>query len=141
MRKVVKQAKSEITIGSIIQLYSASQIYDGVVMTVFTLGMAFNTTWRVWILSIFPWMQWLNFPLFISSLLLGKIVMILLHKKYALPSVIRSSNRWSWSWNNPQRAYFENQEKNMRKLMQANGLKYEEIDKKVLESLGVEHEE
>ena len=136
MQEVVKRARKEITIGSIIQLYTATQLYQGIVNTFLLIATAYNTTFRAWLTMYFPWVQ---FWMFISSIVIGQGLMMWLHKKLVLPSVVAYSNRCSWEHGNPQRIYFENQEKNMRRLMQKIGLEYEEIDKKALEALGIEN--
>lgn len=137
MQQVVKRARKEITIGSIIQLYTATQLYQGMVNTFLLIATAYNTTFRAWLTMYFPWMQ---FWMFITSIIIGQGLMMWLHWKFVLPSVVAASNRWSWKHNNPQRVYFENQEKNMKKLMLKNGLEYEEVSKKTLETLGIECE-
>lgn len=137
MQQVVKRARREITIGSIIQLYTATQLYQGIVNTFLLIATAYNTTFRAWLTMYFPWMQ---FWMFIGAIVIGQGLMMWLHWKFVLPSVVASSNRWSWTHQNPQRAHFKVIEENLARLMLERGLVYEGIDNKTLEALGIEQD-
>jgi hypothetical protein len=113
-------------IGNMLSLYTSSLLYQNIVLAILSLGMAYNTTWRVWIISAVPWLKWLTFPVFFTSLFLMQGLAMFIHWKFVLPSQIASSNTWSWEHQNPQRKHFEILEHNLRKLMEREGVGYDE---------------
>lgn len=110
-------------LGNFIQLYTATQLYQGMMNTVLLIGTAYNTTYRAWLLLYFPW---ISFPIFIGTIVVGQLVMMWFHGKFVLPSVVASSNTWSWQHQNPQRKHFAVLEHNLRKLMAKEGVEFDE---------------
>ena len=94
---LITQSRGKQVIGGIYALYAGIGIYQGLFNTLLIAVTAYNTTLRSYFVAIFPWF---NFITFLIVAGVGNILIMIIHYKFIVPSIITYGNQQAWKHNN-----------------------------------------